>query len=312
MTERIELALTVERHLAGTRADIYLSTRIPRLSRSRARRIIAAGDLRRQQQPLKPSSRVREGEQLTLQRTLPEEPEAPEDFAVIAEQNGLMVIDKPAGLTIHPTARYFRTTITQLMLRQGRAVDGFLPRPCHRLDRETSGVLVLACNRSLERQVKQAFFRGLVSKTYWALVEGTPEQERFSVDIPLAPGGSAIRIRMCEQADAPAALTHFRLLRRLGSRSLLACYPKTGRTHQIRAHLGLAGYPIVGDKIYGAQGESWFLRWAEGGEAAAPVSELSWPRHCLHAHELTLPPLLDLPQQTYRAAWPQDLPPIDI
>ncbi|MFH1807911.1 MAG: RluA family pseudouridine synthase [Pseudomonadota bacterium] len=307
---RICLSLHVDPQLDGQRADQFLATKIRRLSRSRASAIVKNGDLRRDGRALRPASRVRGDEILSLWRTPPEEPAAPESFEVLHDDDHLLVIDKPAGLAVHPSARYFRTTLTQLLRRQAGSADAVVPRICHRLDRETSGVLLLARTLDVERRLKRAFAHGQVHKTYWALVEGSVSATPQRIDIPLGPLGGAIRIRMGAVPDAPPARTEVRLLAALGDRSLVACYPRTGRTHQIRAHLSLIGHPIVGDKIYGGQGEDWFLRWAEGGEAAASVDELGWPRQCLHARALELDPDLGVAPQFFVAPWPTDLPEI--
>jgi len=307
--DRIVICLRVDRQRGGMRADRFLAERIPRLSRSRASAIVAAGDLRRDGQPLKPSSLVRTEEALELWRTPPAEPPVPRDCALIHDDGDLLVIDKPAGLAIHPTARYFRTTLTQHLRGQVAAGElaGPVPRPCHRLDRETSGVILTARSRELERRLKQAFSRNALRKTYWALVEGQVDRERFTIDTPLAVGQSTIRIKMCPTPGAVPALTRFERMRELDGRTLLACFPETGRTHQIRAHLALAGHPVVGDKIYGIQGEGWFLRWAAGGVEAAPIGELGWPRHCLHAHAISAEGIPGLGWR-FEAPWPDDLP----
>jgi 23S rRNA pseudouridine1911/1915/1917 synthase len=308
---RICLTLRVDPHLHGLRADQFLSTKIPRLSRSRAAAIVRAGDLRRAGRALRAASRVRGDEELALWRTPPDEPAAPERFGVLHDDDRLLVIDKPAGLAVHPSARYFRTTLTQLLRRQAAGEGAaMIPRPCHRLDRETSGVLLLARDLDVERRLKRAFARGGIHKTYWALVEGRVARARLTIDLPLAPAGGAIRIKMGAVPGAPPACTRVERLAVLGERSLLACHPLTGRTHQIRAHLALVGHPILGDKIYGSQGDDWFVRWAEGGDAAASVDELAWPRQCLHARALELDPRLGLTPLRFVAPWPADLPPL--
>ncbi|MBN2361691.1 MAG: RluA family pseudouridine synthase [Deltaproteobacteria bacterium] len=301
-------ALIVSERHHGMRADAFLALRLTRLTRNRARAIVAAGGLRRGGRPLKPASRVRRGESVTLARRALDElpPQAP--IAVLSDRDGLLVIDKPAHVVVHPTARYWRSALTQLLAAAGPD-DDFAPRPCHRLDRETSGVLLLARTAEIERAVKAAFRRNAVHKSYLALVDGRAEEE-FVVDAPLAIGHGAIKMRMAPTPGAPPALTRFRRLLALGERSLVLAEPAHGRTHQIRAHLALAGHPIVGDKIYGSQGESWFLRHAVGGERTAPVAELAWPRQCLHAWRVELPAGVDLETRCFSAPWPGDLPPL--
>lgn len=308
-SEFIILDLRVAAPFDGLRSDHYLSSKIKRLSRNKASRIIQQGDLLRKGHALKPSSRVHADEILQLRRPVLDEPDAPEHFATLYRDDKIWVIDKPAGLAVHPSARYFHGTLTQLLRRQQeqRGETGPIPRLCHRLDRDTSGVLVLATDLDAERRIKQGFAKGLIKKTYWALVEGVPQQQEFTVDSPLMAGLGEIRIQMRAHPDGLTALTHFKRLAVLDGRSLIVCRPMTGRTHQIRAHLAIAGFPIVGDKMYGPQGEDWFLRQQAG---LAEVGELAWSRHCLHAHELHMLPELNIQPCDFTAPWPSDLPEI--
>lgn len=307
--EFIILDLRVDAQFDGLRADNYLCRKIKRLSRSKARQIIVQGDLQRNHAAIKPATRVHGEEILQLRRPVQQEPDAPEHFSTLYRDDKIWVIDKPAGLAVHPSARYFYGTLTQLLRRQQeqRGESGPIPRLCHRLDRDTSGVLVLATELDAERIIKQGFARGLIKKTYWALVEGVPEKEEFSIDAPLMAGLGEIRIQMREHVDGLVALTHFKRLAAWDNRSLIACRPMTGRTHQIRAHLAIAGFPLVGDKMYGPQGEDWFLRQQAG---AAELDELAWPRHCLHARELHMMPELNIEPRDFIAPWPGDLPEI--
>lgn len=310
--QRLCSKIHVDLHYEGLRADHFLCKKIKRLSRSKARHIMSSGDLLRDNQPLKPSSRVHGGETLSLWRVPPPEPAAPEHFATLYRDAKLWVIDKPAGLAVHPSARYFRSTLTQLLRRQqeARGEHGRIPSLCHRLDRETSGVLILATDLDTERRIKQGFAHSLIKKTYWALVQGVPSEARFSVDAPLLAGQGEIRIKMSAHRDGLPALTHFERLAVQGQRSLIACYPQTGRTHQIRAHLAIAGYPIVGDKMYGEKGAQWFLRQQAGEDEACLNAELDWPRHCLHAKSLHILPELGVTPADFAAPWPDDLPPL--
>jgi len=307
------------------RADAFLAARLTRLTRNRARAIVAAGGLRRAGRPLKPASRVRQTETLELLRPALVELAPPERISVLFDDAGLLVVDKPAHVVVHPTARYWRSALTQLLAAAGPhddpwksltrddpgkslTRDDFAPRPCHRLDRETSGVLLLARTAPIERAVKAAFRHHAVHKFYLALVDGPVAADDFTVAAPLAPGHGQIKMKMAATAGAPPAVTHFRRLAAWAGRSLVLARPEQGRTHQIRAHLALAGHPIVGDKIYGRQGESWFLRHATGGERAAPLSELAWPRQCLHAWRIKCPELAGVGRRCFVAPWPADLP----
>jgi 23S rRNA pseudouridine1911/1915/1917 synthase len=162
----------------------------------------------------------------------------------------------------------------------------------HRLDRETSGLLLVARSKPAESALKKAFARRLISKRYLAIVHGAldiPADTPLILDQPIGPAGSAVRVRMavCELADGGlTARTEVRTLRRAGPYTLVECRPHTGRQHQIRVHLWAAGYPIVGDKLY--PDEDLFIDWVENGDDAVR-DRLPLLRHALHAAGLQFP-----------------------
>jgi 23S rRNA pseudouridine1911/1915/1917 synthase len=219
------------------------------------------------------------------------EPAAPLSFGVVHEDTDLLAADKPAGLPVHPNARYLEHTFTALARAAypDRKID-----PAHRLDRETSGLLACGCHPAATRALKIAFARGQVRKTYLALAQGTVAEERFTVDAALRlTGASGVRVRMHVAADGLPARTDFAVLERRrapggAAIALLACRPHTGRQHQIRAHLHHAGLALVGDKIYGRD-EMIFDRYTRGELTAEDRATLGLPRQALHAWKLTLP-----------------------
>jgi 23S rRNA pseudouridine1911/1915/1917 synthase len=286
----VRVPFTVEPNYAGWRLDRYLQEKIRRLSRERIQHLIAnrleAADGRR----LKPSTRVQAGLAFALLRDAEPEPETPLEFQVVYDDGALLVVDKPAGLPVHPTARYFAHTFTSLAKLRfpERKVD-----PAHRLDRETSGLLACGSAPEWTKVLKRDFARGRVSKTYLALAHGTPAEDRFVVDAPLAlTGASAVRVRMHVDASGLPSTTGFEVLdRRVAPDgvpiALLACRPRTGRQHQIRAHLLHAGLPMVGDKIYGPD-ENIFDRFTRRAMTDQDRARLRLPRHALHAWRLEL------------------------
>jgi 23S rRNA pseudouridine1911/1915/1917 synthase len=291
MAAVVRVPFTVEPNYAGWRLDRYLQEKIRRLSRERVQVLIEerleCADGRR----LKPSTRVTAGLAFVLLRESEPEPEAPLGFTVVHDDGALLVVDKPAGLPVHPTARYSANTFTSAARLRfpGRKVD-----PAHRLDRETSGLLACGAAPEWTKRLKRAFAAGGVSKTYLALAHGRPERERFEVDAPLAlTGTSAVRLRMHVAAAGLASLTEFEVLGRRAAPdgapvALLACRPRTGRQHQIRAHLHHAGLPLVGDKIYGPD-ERIFDRFTRHEMTDDDRRALRLPRHALHAARLELP-----------------------
>lgn len=280
----IEIALVVAREYAGWRADRYVAHRIPRLSRTRVQRILKDLAFDETGQRIKPNRSLREGERITLFKPPPEEPDVVRDFSVIHEDAWLLAVDKPAGLPVHPTARYFRNTLTSLLTeRYGER----RPVLTHRLDSETSGVLLCAKDLPTEREIKQMFARRDVSKTYVAVVRGVPEPSVGRIEASIGPDpSSAIRVKMgCDVTDGLPALTEYRVLSPLGDRSLVELHPRTGRQHQLRAHLAHIGHPIIGDKMYGPD-ESLFLDYIDDGPTPEIVERAGFPRQALHAARL--------------------------
>ena len=269
----------------GWRLDHFIKARIPRLSRTRIQRMI------RSQQELgaaarRPSSRVHVGQEVTLLRPAPEEPDVPLYFDVLYEDEALLAISKPAGLPVHATARFHRNTLTAV-LRQ-RFPKGEVPQLAHRIDRETSGVMLLGRSKAAGAALKESFRRRMVHKRYLAIVHGCTE-ERWTVELPLGPDvASGIRVKMGVVDDGLPALTRFETLQHRGSYSLVEAHPHTGRQHQIRAHLGACGFPIVGDKLYG-EDPTCLLEYLETGWTESLQRRLLLPRQALHAASITFP-----------------------
>lgn len=285
-SEYLEITFVVARELSGWRADRYVAHRIPRLSRTRVQRILASSAFDDAGNPLKPNRVLRAGERITIYRKPPEEPDAPRDFGVLMEDEWVLAVDKPPGLPVHPSARYHRNTLTALLEeRYGR------PRPAiaHRLDSETSGVVLCGKGLEAERALKRAFAQRAVRKTYLAVVAGAIEPPEGRIEAPLAPDrSSAIHVKMgCGDPAGLPSLTEYRTLEIRGGLSLVELRPRTGRQHQIRAHLAHVGHPIVGDKMYGPD-ETLFLEYLETGPTPDLVRRAGHVRQALHAAALEL------------------------
>jgi 23S rRNA pseudouridine1911/1915/1917 synthase len=287
----VRARFVVERNYAGWRLDAYLQQKIRRLDPGKAAFLIAERLDTEDGRRLEPSTVVEPGLAFSLWREAEPEPETPMTFGVIFDDGELLVIDKPAGLPIHPTARYFEHTFTALAKARfpERKVD-----PAHRIDRETSGLVACGTAPEWTTRLKRAFAEGRVEKAYLALCAGWPESDAFEVDAPLALTlQSEVRVRMHVHAAGAVSATGFEVLgRRLtadGARvALLGCHPRTGRQHQIRAHLHHAGLPLVGDKIYGSD-EMIFDRFTKKALTDADRATLRLERQALHAWRLTLP-----------------------
>ncbi len=267
-----------------------LSHKVRRLGRERAASVVAAGDLRIVEgdtsRPIGPEERLPKGTVVEVWRLPPDDPDDIVDEPVILHHGGgLVVVDKPGDLAVHPTARYLHATVTSWLRRRGTPAN-----PCHRLDRETSGVLVCADDRDVERRWKMAFAAGRVQKTYLAVVDGVVDAPR-TIDLPLALQGERglVRIRMVVDDAGQTAVTLVEPLEVSpdGRRSLVRCRPQTGRQHQIRAHLAAIGHPIVGDKLY-QMGDPWFDAFTRRALSDADSAALPAPRQCLHAAVVVL------------------------
>lgn len=291
MSRIVRARFVVERNYAGWRLDAYLLHKIRRLDPEKAAFLIAERLDTEDGRRLAPETLVEPGLTFSLWREAEPEPETPMEFGVVFDDGELLVIDKPAGLPIHPTARYFEHTFTALAKARfpDRKVD-----PAHRIDRETSGLVACGTAPEFTKRLKRAFAEGRVEKAYLALCVGWPADDAFEVDAPLALTlQSEVRVRMHVHAAGASSATAFTVLGRRvtadGARvALLSCHPRTGRQHQIRAHLHHAGLPLVGDKIYGSD-ELIFDRFTKRALTDADRAVLRIDRQALHAWKLTLP-----------------------
>lgn len=300
----VERRFVVDENFAGWRLDHYLKRMIPRLSRTKLQEIIRTQVHREPGREVKPSASVAVGELIVLRREARPEPPCPRTFGVIHDDPHMMVIDKPAGLPVHVSAKFYFNTLTRVMFE--RYPDRRL-QICHRLDRETSGALVLADGREAAAALKGQFAAHRVRKTYLAVVHGRPAWDRRDIDLPLGltrRRDARIDIRMEVRADAPPARTLAEVVDRAGDFALVRCHPVTGRQHQIRAHLAAVGHPIVGDKLY-AHGDDCFIEYCEQGLTPALLDRLLLPRHALHAASVEL--LHPATREPFRADSP--LPP---
>jgi 23S rRNA pseudouridine1911/1915/1917 synthase len=301
--ETIPLRLRVPPECAGWRLDHFLKLRIHRLSRTKICRIIETQVKLPDGRRARPSTGVRSGEIVHLDRPAPKEPPVPRDFAVLAEDETFLAIDKPAGLPMHTTAKFYRNTLVAV-LRERYPQEPL--QICHRIDRETSGVLLIARDAQASSFLKRAFARRAVSKRYLAIVHGVPPDEGV-IDQPMKILDTPTKLKMGIASDGLPAVTGYRVVERFAAHALVECEPRTGRQHQIRVHLAAIGHPIVGDKLYRAS-ERQFMDYCDGGmtpELLAAFDGLH--RHALHAHRLTFPHPRTGAAVTVEAPLPADL-----
>jgi 23S rRNA pseudouridine1911/1915/1917 synthase len=284
--EYLELSFVVAREFSGWRADRYVAHRIPRLSRTKVQRILTNSAFDEAGNPVKPNRVLRAGERITVYKKPPDEPDAPRHFDVLLEDAWMLAVDKPPCLPVHPSARYYKNTLTTLLTeRYGKA----RPAIAHRLDSETSGIVLCAKGIEAERALKRLFADRKVHKTYLAVVQGAIDPLSGRIEAPLAQDkGSAIHTKMgCGDPAGLPSLTEYETLEVKGSVSLVELRPRTGRQHQLRAHLAHVGHPIVGDKMYGPD-ENLFLEYLEVGTTEEIARRAGHVRQALHAAVLEL------------------------
>ncbi len=252
---------------AGQRLDRWLTERLGgELSRSRIRAMIEAGEVLCEGAPATPSQRVFPGQKIAWRRPQVEPPCLEAEamgLAILHEDEHILVVEKPAGMVVHPGAGIRSGTLVNALLHHcGNALStiGGPDRPgiVHRLDKDTSGILVVAKTDAAHRILAAEFAdhgrSGSLVREYLALTWGCPDPQRGTVNAPL--GRAADRVRRAvvrpEQADARHAVTHYAVLEAYGNLAAqLECRLETGRTHQIRVHLGHIGHPVIGDPLYG-------------------------------------------------------------
>jgi 23S rRNA pseudouridine1911/1915/1917 synthase len=241
---------------SGLRVDKFLSENCPDLSRTQAQKLIEEGHVTVNDRITRSSLKLLEGDKIAviIPPPLPS-PLAPEaiPLKVIYEDSDLMVVDKPAGLTVHPApGHYTHTLVNAILAHVPELQSGEAGRPgiVHRLDKDTSGLIIIAKNGAAHMKLAGQFKERSVSKVYIALVQGhlAPEQGVIEANIGRHPRD---RQRMAVVTGGREAQTEYNVQRYLDNYTLLEVKPRTGRTHQIRVHLAAIGFPIVGDAVYG-------------------------------------------------------------
>jgi 23S rRNA pseudouridine1911/1915/1917 synthase len=305
----IDIPFEVLWHEQGVRADVFLSRRIVRMSRSLAAKLILTGCVRRDPPNgvLKPSSKLLHGDRLILKRKkLDEAPTDDIEVPIIFQDDRIVAVSKPGNLVVHPTASAYQRTLIRIL--RSRLQDERLDL-AHRIDKETSGLVLLARDMEAAADLKTQFADRKVQKSYLAIVQGVPAEDEFVVDAPLrlVPDSESSVIMEVGGPDDLPALTDVTVLARGPDAALVEARPKTGRQHQIRVHLLSRGHPIIGDKLY--RGSEQFFIEALRGEVNDEeiVARVGHHRQALHAHAATFRHPGTRETMTLSAPLPEDM-----
>ena len=295
---------------AGLRLDLFVSTHTPHCSRSHAARLIGRGHFRVNTLTKKPGYRIKSGD--LVEGEMPEpvavsfEPE-PMDLSVLHEDRAIIVINKPAGLVVHPAPGNYTGTLVNGLLHRcpdlAPIAGEIRPGIVHRLDKDTSGVIIVAKNAAALENLAGQFKTRTVAKTYLAIVYGDMKSETGEIDLPVGRHPTD-RKKMSVKSRSPRnALTLWRVKANYGSCCLLEVNIKTGRTHQIRVHCAALQHPVVGDALYGGRTGSQYRRQDSRLDTLARRVE----RQMLHAWQLTVTHPETGERMTFEAPLPGDM-----
>ncbi len=306
------LTLPVPPHAAGERLDRFLAAAQPDLSRNRVQQLIDSGHVTVNGRAARASRRVRAGDAvaIAIPAVVPSTL-APEDMAlvVVHQDDDLMIIDKPAGLVVHPGAGVSTGTLAHGLLHHDPAIAGVggedRPGIVHRLDKDTSGLLVVARTARAHRVLIEAMRRREVKRAYTALVWGDPRVDEDTIAAPIARDPHERKRMAVTRRGGRLAVTHWSAAERFGVATRLDVRLHTGRTHQIRVHLAYARMPVIGDAVYGGRRKALSPDPAQRSLAGALLEIL--PRQALHASRLELKHPVTGEALEFTSALPGDL-----
>ncbi|MDQ7051556.1 MAG: RluA family pseudouridine synthase [candidate division KSB1 bacterium] len=316
MTEEIKkhLQIKIPRHQSPQRIDKYLAQHLPDISRAYIQYLIQTQSILVNGKPVKPSHKVVPSERIDVYLTSKPGPEVlPEDIPldIVYEDEALLVVNKPAGMVVHPAfANYTGTLVNALLYhyQQNLSSLGGSDRPgiVHRLDKDTSGLMVVAKNDKVHAELARQFSEKTASRKYLAVVWGKLPHREQTVSNYLARSPKN-RLKMTVvQEGGKWAVTHIRVIEQFSLAALVEARLETGRTHQIRVHMAYIGHPVLGDPIYG--GRRHAITGLSQDKTAFAVQLLRFmPRQALHAYELQLIHPLQGKDMIFEAPLPEDM-----
>lgn len=314
----------------GGRLDSFLAARLDWQSRRRVQQLIAAGMVeilpgKDPQQAvigaMRDGLKLRKGQEVILRTPNPQPvdsqpkvvaPDVQDDLEVVWEDDQILAVNKPPHINVHPSHGHLTGSLIHLIHERHRQLypeHSEVPTLCHRVDRETSGVVLTAKDQLSRTRIGRQFEARQVKKSYLALVRGIVEQDQGIIDLPLGRSlTSEVRLKMAVRHDSEGmpSITEWRVAQRLRDLTLIELYPQTGRQHQLRVHLAAIGHPILGDKLY-LGGEEVFLRGIKGKLTAEDHEILGLNHQALHSWKLTLEHPFTGRQIILEASLPRDV-----
>ncbi|MGQ0560251.1 MAG: RluA family pseudouridine synthase, partial [Gemmatimonadota bacterium] len=310
MSDEAHYRLTVE--LGGERVDAFLAAHLPQLSRSRAAQLIEAGQVRLNDRTPRKSEKVAPGDVVQVIMPVPRAPGVAAEnipLDIVYQDADLLVIDKPAGLVVHPAPGHYTGTLVNALLHHVPDLSGIggvlRPGIVHRLDKDTSGLMLVAKSDDAHRALSAALKKREIKRRYLVAAWGHLGADEEMVDAPIGRSPNDRKKMAVVEAGRPAR-TRFRRLERWKGADLLLAELQSGRTHQIRVHLLSIGHPVVGDELYAPAGERG-ISGSTAGWARALARQV--PRQFLHATELALRHPRTREVLRFRSDLPADLTP---